>query len=146
MCNVVPRVLRKPCTGVFFMQCCLEPLGHYREFWPVHSCPKSFNTTLNRTFSCALLSGTSRTTLHRAFTCALLLGASWTTLHRVFVYAILSQEYPLHRKNISQEKHYLVLSLRLQKEKILFNIVLILLGKPLHRVSERLLALHRNIV
>ena len=62
----------------------------------------------------ALLSGASRRTLCRVFTCAMLFGASWTTLHRIFICAILSQEYLLHRKNISQEKPYVVLSLRLQ--------------------------------
>ena len=115
MYNVVPRVLRQHWTWVFLMQCCLEPLGqHCIGFWPVHCCPKSIKTTLNRIFSYALLSGASRTTLHRVFTCAMLFGASCTTLHKIFICPILSQKYLLHRKNISQEKPYVVLSLRLQ--------------------------------
>ena len=47
------------------MQCYLEPLGqHYIEFSPVHCYPEIFKTTLNRTFSCTLLSGASRIMLH----------------------------------------------------------------------------------
>ena len=114
------------------MQGCLELLGqNFIEFWPVRCCPKSIKTKLRRIFSytmlsgaywttshriltCAMLSGPSRTTLHRVFTCAMSFGAYCTTLHRVFICPILSQEYLLHRKNISQEKLYVVLSLRLQ--------------------------------
>ena len=87
---------------------------HYIEFWPVHCYPEKFKTTLNRTFSCALLSGASRTTLHRAFTYVMLFGVSWTTLHMAFICTILSQEYLLDSKNILKEKPYVVLSLRLQ--------------------------------
>ena len=71
--NVYPRVLRQHCAGFFSVQCCLESLGqHCTMFLPVQCCPKCIETTLNRTFSCALLSGASRTTLHWVFTCAML--------------------------------------------------------------------------
>ena len=84
------------------MQYCLEPLRqHYIAFLSVQCCPKSIKTTLNRSFSYAMLSGASRatlhrvlamqccpkiikTTLHRIFSDAMLSGASWAILHRVF--------------------------------------------------------------
>ena len=65
LCNDVPRV-----TGFFSLQCCLElPGQHCTRFLPVQCCRKSIKTTLNRAFSCSMLSG-----------------ASWTTFHKVFVY------------------------------------------------------------
>ena len=57
LCNFVPRVLRQNWTGFFSVHCCLEPHGqHCTRFLPVQCCPKSIKTTLNRIFSCALLS------------------------------------------------------------------------------------------
>ena len=88
---------------IFFVQCCLEPLGqHCIGFWPVQSCPKSIKTTLTRIFSvhcCLEPSGQYRidflpvqccpsgikTRLHKFFSGAMLLGASRTTLRRFFL-------------------------------------------------------------
>ena len=99
----------------------------------MHCCPKSFKTTLNRTFSCALLSGASKTTLYRVFSCTMLFDAYCTTLHRIFI---------CPRVSPGQEKHFIGKTLgrvvfeapvNTAEEKILFNVVLILLGQPLHR-------------
>ena len=75
LCNVVPRVLRQHWAGFFPVRCCLEPLGqHCTRFLQllVQCCPKRIKTTLDRFFSCAMLSGPSRPTLHRLFTRAML--------------------------------------------------------------------------
>ena len=58
---------------IFFMQCCLEPLGqHCIGFLTVQCCPKCIKKTLNRNFFYAMLSGVFRATLHRVLTCAML--------------------------------------------------------------------------
>ena len=75
LCNVVPRILRQHWTGFFLVRCCLEPLGqHCTRFFQllVHCFPKRMKTTLNRIFSCAMLSGVFWETLHKIFTCAML--------------------------------------------------------------------------
>ena len=73
LCNVVPRVLRQHWTGIFPLQCCLEPLGqHSTKFLPVKCCPKSVKTTLKVIFSCPTFSEASLTKLHKVFTCAML--------------------------------------------------------------------------
>ena len=55
------------------MEDCLEPLRqHYIAFLPVQCCPKSIKTTLNRSFSYAMLSGATQTALHRILTCTML--------------------------------------------------------------------------
>ena len=47
-------------TLYFSVKCCPEPVGqHCTRFLPVPCCPKSIKTTLNRVFSCELLSGVS---------------------------------------------------------------------------------------
>ena len=94
--DVVPKVLRQHRTGIFPVQCCLEPLEHFCiGFWHVQCCPKSFQTTLNKTFPvqcclepleqhciwfflCKGVPGVlrqhctaSRTTLHRILTCVM---------------------------------------------------------------------------
>ena len=51
LCNGVPTKLRQHWTG----------------FVPVQCCPKSIKTTLNRIFSCAMLSGDSWKTLPKVF-------------------------------------------------------------------------------
>ena len=75
LCNVVPRVLRQDWKGFFLMRCCLEPLGqHCTRFLLLllQCCPREINTTLNSSFSCAILFGISRTTLHKVFICPML--------------------------------------------------------------------------
>ena len=58
--NIVPKVLRQHCTGFFSVQCYLQPLWqHCTRFLPVQCWPKRIKTTLNRIFSCAMLSGTA---------------------------------------------------------------------------------------
>ena len=59
------RVLRQHWRKFFpFIQCCLEASGqHCTRLLPVQCCPKRIKMTLNRIFSCAMLSGASRTTL-----------------------------------------------------------------------------------
>ena len=57
------------------VQCCLESLGqHCPRFLQllVQCSPKINKATLNRIFSCAMLSGVSRTILHRVLICATL--------------------------------------------------------------------------
>ena len=94
LCNVVPRVLQHYWTGVFHLQCCLEPLRqHLTKFLPVQCCPKSIKTILNRIFPCAMLSGANWITLHKVFSCAMLSGANWAILDKDFTCAMLSQEY-----------------------------------------------------
>ena len=61
-------MFRRHCTGFFPVQCCLASLGqHCTKFLPVQCCPKSIKTTLNRIFSCALLSSASWTTFHKEY-------------------------------------------------------------------------------
>ena len=132
--NVVPRVLQQHWQKMFHVQCCLEPLGqHCTRFFLaqccmetqkqycigyllVQCCPKSFTTTLNKIFSCVMLSGASwqhwtrflpvvprvlrqhwtwffKTTLNKIFSYVMLSRASWAILHKVFTCAMLSQEY-----------------------------------------------------
>ena len=60
------------------MQCHLESQGqHCLGYLLVQCCSKSIKTTLNRIFSCALLSGASWITLHKVFACIML--AQWLT-------------------------------------------------------------------
>ena len=67
-----PTRVRQHSTGFSPVQC-LEPLGQYcTRILPVQCCPKRIKTTLNRFFSCAMLSGASWTTLYKDFTCAML--------------------------------------------------------------------------
>ena len=106
--NIVPKVLRKHCTGFFPVQCYLQPLGqHCTRFLPVQCCPKSIKTTLNKIIPvqccleavgqhCTRLLPVEccprriKTILNRTFSCAMLSGASRTTLLRVFTCAMLS--------------------------------------------------------
>ena len=74
LCNVVPGVLRKHCHRTFSgsMLSGASWLGqHCTRFLPLQCCPKGIKITLNKMFSCALLSGASRTTLHWVVTCAM---------------------------------------------------------------------------
>ena len=55
------------------MQCYLEPLGQYCiGFWPAQCYPKSIKTTVPRIFSYTKLSGAFSTTVNRVFSCAML--------------------------------------------------------------------------
>ena len=54
------------------------------------SCPKSIKTTLNRSFSCAMLSQEYWDNIEQHFSYAMLSGDSWTTLNRFFYCAMLS--------------------------------------------------------
>ena len=76
LCNVVPRVLRQNCTGLFYAMLSGASPTIWYGLWPAQSCLKSIKTTFHRVFSYTKLSG-----------------ASWTTLQRVFSCAMLSQEY-----------------------------------------------------
>ena len=81
LCNVVPRVLRQHWTGFFLVHFSLEPQGqHCLGYLLVQCCPKNIKTTLNRIFSCAMLSGASRTTLNRIF---FLCNAVWNLLGNI---------------------------------------------------------------
>ena len=93
LCNIFPRVLRQHWTGILPVQCCLEPLGQHCARLFVQCCPKGIKTTLNRKFSCAMLSRASWTTLHKDFICAMLSQASWTTMGKDYTCEMLSQEY-----------------------------------------------------
>ena len=85
LCNVVPRVLRQHWTGIFPLQCCLEPLGqHSTKFLPVKCCPKSVKTTLKVIFSCPTFSEASLTKLHKVFTCAMLSQEFWDNIEHDF--------------------------------------------------------------
>ena len=64
-----------------------------RRVWPVQCYPKSIKTTLNRFFSCTMLSGASKTTVRRMSSepqrrqyigCPLSNVDPETTLHRIF--------------------------------------------------------------
>ena len=72
--NVVPRELRKHWTKFFLVQCCVESQRQHCLGCSVlvQCCHKSVKTTLNRIFSCAMLSGTSWATLHKVLTWAML--------------------------------------------------------------------------
>ena len=73
------------------MQCFLKPhRQHYIPFLPAQYCPKSIKTTLNRSFSYAMLSGASRATLHRVLAMQCCPKIIKTTLHRIFSDAMLS--------------------------------------------------------
>ena len=72
-------------------------------FFPVNVV-QNIKTTLNRNFSCAMLSGVSlgqhctrflpvpciKTTLNKDFSCVMLAGAFWTTLYDVFACAMFT--------------------------------------------------------
>ena len=63
-------LFRRHYTGFFPVQYCLESLGqHWTEFLHVQGCSNRIAALLNRTFSCAMLSGSSSRTLH--FTCGM---------------------------------------------------------------------------
>ena len=77
---------------LFSVQCYLQLLGqHYTKFSLVQCCLKSIMTTLNRNFSCAMLSGTSWATLHTVFTCAMLTQGYLDNIEQNFCLEALGQ-------------------------------------------------------
>ena len=93
-----------------------EPLEqHCTEYLPMSCCPKSIKTPLNRIFSCAMLSSASRTTLHKNFPvqCCPRRSHSWGNIAQIKTLCSVVYEAP---DNNAQEK-------------ILFYVVLILLGQ-----------------
>ena len=107
LCNVDPRVLRKYCTGFFYMQSRLQPLGqNCIEFSAVQCYPEWQHWTKFFLMQCYLESfwqhciefwpvqccpKSIKATLHRIFSYAMLSGAFWATLYRYLTSSVLLQ-------------------------------------------------------
>ena len=146
MCNVVPRVLIQHWTKFFTCNVVWRLLDNIAQGFHLFTVvTRELKTTLNRIFSCGMLSGAQeqhcleyllvqcsprsiKTTLNRIFSCAMLSGTSWATLHKVFTCAMLAHGW--QTTFLSKKTHsYNIVSIKLDGATLHMNIVYSVLSK-----------------